>query len=61
MAENSYREQFDRLAQALERCAEGASKPLKGKRYSLKSDDAIILAITEIITVLGGEVTNEDA
>ena len=58
MPDNSYKEQFNRMAEALERAADGAAKPLKGKSYSLASEDAIIAAVSEIITTLGGEIAH---
>ena len=58
MPGNSYREQFTRIAEELEQSAAGAGKPLLGKSYSLANEDAIVSALTEIITALGGEIAH---
>ena len=58
MPDNSYRDQFVRMAVALEKSAEGAGKPLKGRSYTFDSEDKLILAVRDVVAALGGEVAD---
>ena len=58
MPNNTYYEQLNRTAAALERIADGAGKPLVGKTYDLKTDDGVRTALVAVVHALGGEVSN---
>lgn len=58
MPGNSYTEQMTRMASAIERIAEGAGSPLRGRTYDLATDDGVRSAVAAVVRALGGEVAN---
>ena len=58
MPTNSYTEQMNRLANAIESIAQGAGQPLRGRTFDLATDDGAKAALAAVVRALGGEVDN---
>lgn len=58
MPTNSYTEQMNRVATAIERIAAGAGTPLAGRTLDLATDDGVRAAVAAVVRALGGEVAN---
>ena len=55
MPTNSYTEQMNRVATAIERIAAGAGTPLAGRTFDLATDDGVRAAVAAVARALGGE------
>lgn len=58
MPTNSYTEQMNRVATAIETIAQGAGQPLRGRTCDLATDDGVRAALAAVVRALGGEVAN---
>ena len=58
MSGNSYFDQLNRIAAAMERVGDNLLHCLKGQSFDFSTDDGVRAAVAAIVIKLGGEVRN---
>lgn len=58
MAANTYFDQLNRIAESMEKVADGVLHALKGQTFDFATDDGVREAVAAIVIKMGGTVKN---